>query len=93
MTSWRKTGRFQSGIYEPAVLSLTVPNLDHSLYIEKEAGAQQLEAFVCEDAREANLLMEELRKHFHKVSVSHGDLSKLEQFQGPHGDRFRARPR
>ena len=92
MSTWRKQGKFKHGVYEPAVLSLTVHNLDHSLYIEKEAGSQQLEAFVCEDASEANILMEELRKQFHRVSVIHGDLDKMDQFQGPHGDRFKSRP-
>ena len=49
------------GIHEPAVLSLTVSDLSFALYIEKEAGSQQLEAFVCEDAGEATELMQELR--------------------------------
>merc|ERR1719232_1651781 len=93
LKEWRKSGRFKSGIHEPAVLSLSVPNLDNSVYIEKETGGQQLEAFVCEDEREANDLMHELRQHFHKVSVIHGDLSKMSQFEAPHGDRFLTRPR
>ena len=93
MRAWREKGRFQHGIHEPAVLSLSVPNLDYSVYIEKETGGQQLEAFVCEDAREANDLMQELRQHFHKVSVIHGDLSKMAQFIGPSGERYRSRPR
>ena len=93
LRAWREKGRFQHGIHEPAVLSLSVPNLDYSVYIEKETGGQQLEAFVCEDAREANDLMQELRQHFHKVSVIHGDLSKMAQFIGPSGERYRSRPR
>ena len=93
MREWRVKGRFQHGIHEPAVLSLTVPNLDYSVYIEKETGGQQLEAFVCEDAREANDLMQELRQHFQKVSVIHGDLSKMPQFVGPSGERYCSRPR
>ena len=93
MREWREKGRFQHGIHEPAVLSLSVPNLDYSVYIEKETGGQQLDAFVCEDAREANDLMQELRQHFHKVSVIHGDLSKMSQFVGPSGERYRSRPR
>ena len=52
-----------------------------------------LEAFVCEDEREANDLMQELRQHFQRVSVIHGDLSKMPQFEGPKGDRFLNRPR
>ena len=93
MREWREKGRFQHGIHERAVLSLSVPNLDYSVYIEKETGGQQLDAFVCEDAREANDLMQELRQHFHKVSVIHGDLSKMSQFVGPSGERYRSRPR
>ena len=31
------------------------------------------------------------RKHFKKVSVIHGDLEKLRQFEGPHGSRFKMR--
>ena len=31
------------------------------------------------------------RKHFKKVSVIHGDLEKLQQFEGPHGNRFKMR--
>ena len=37
--------------------------------------------------------MQELRQHFHKVSVIHGDLSKMAQFIGPSGERYRSRPR
>merc|ERR1719233_1640195 len=40
---WRKSGRFRHGIHEPAVLTLTVLNLENAVYIEKEAGGQQLE--------------------------------------------------
>merc|ERR1719419_1201167 len=60
ISNWRQSGRFRYGIHEPAVLTLTVPNLENAVYIEKEAGGQQLEAFVCEDAQEANDLMQEL---------------------------------
>ena len=88
---WRQSGRFKHGIHEPAVLTLTVPNLDNAVYIEKEAGGQQLEAFVCEDPREANDLMQELRQRFQRVSVIHGDLNKMAQFVGPRGDRYRGR--
>lgn len=42
MKEWRQSGRFKHGVYEPAVLSLSVPNLDHSVFIEKETGGQQL---------------------------------------------------
>jgi len=93
MPYWRQSGRFKHGIHEPAVLTLTVPNLDNAVYIEKETGGQQLEAFVCEDAREANDLMQELRQRFQRISVIHGDLKKMAQYKGPHGERFRARPR
>ena len=93
LKGWRDSGRFQHGIHEPAVLSLSVPNLDYSVYIEKETGGLQLEAFVCEDAKEANDLMQELRQHFQKVSVIHGDLNKMSQFQGPGGERYLSRPR
>ena len=31
------------------------------------------------------------RKHFKKVSVVHGDLEKLRQFEAPHGERFKKR--
>ena len=48
------------------------------------------EAFVCEEASEASELMQELRKHFKKVSVIHGDLSKLRQFEEG-GTRYRER--
>lgn len=91
MDEWRQSGRFRHGIHEPGVLTLTVPNLDNAVYIEKEAGGQQLEAFVCEDPREANDLMQELRQKFQRVSVIHGDLNKMAQFEGPRGDRFRGR--
>ena len=60
--------------------------------MEKEAGAQQLEAFVCKEATEANDLMQELRQKFSKMSVIHGDLSKMGQFEGPRGERWRQRP-
>ena len=33
------------------------------------------------------------RQHFRKISVIHGDLTKLQQFEGPEGVRFRERPR
>ena len=42
LESWRESGRFKSGIHEPAVLTLTVPDLNNALYIEKEASSQQL---------------------------------------------------
>eukprot|EP00092_Neocalanus_flemingeri_P017230 GFUD01018633.1.p1 GENE.GFUD01018633.1~~GFUD01018633.1.p1 ORF type:complete len:1079 (-),score=372.19 GFUD01018633.1:403-3639(-) len=88
---WRQSGKFKHGIHEPAVLTLTVPNLENAVYIEKEAGGQQLEAFVCEDPREANDLMQELRQRFQRVSVIHGDLNKMAQFISPRGERFRSR--
>jgi len=91
INNWRQSGRFRYGIHEPAVLTLTVLNLENAVYIEKEAGGQQLEAFVCEDAQEANDLMQELRQRFQRVSVIHGDLNKMAQFVGPHGERYRGR--
>ena len=50
--------RFQGGIHEPALLTLSLGDLEQAVYVEKEAGAQQLEAFVCEVAGEANDLMQ-----------------------------------
>ena len=35
LSAWRQSGRFKSGVYEPAALSLSIPNLDHSVFIEK----------------------------------------------------------
>ncbi len=56
-----------------------------------EAGVQQLEAFVCEEVTEANDLMQELRQKFSNVSVIHGDPSKMGQFEGLRGERWRHR--
>ena len=83
LQQWRSSGRFTAGIHEPAVLSLSVKDLNHAVYIEKETGSLQLgrlgcslvttdlcplsiclEAFVCEDAGEANELSKELRQVF-----------------------------
>ena len=36
--------------------------------------------------------LQELRQKFSKVSVIHGDLSKMGQFKVPRGDRWRQRP-
>ena len=92
MPDWRLKGRFKYGIHEPALLTLGLLDMDQAVYVEKETGAQQLEAFVCEEAGEANDLMQELRSKFSKVSVIHGDLSKMSQFEGPRGERWRQRP-
>ena len=73
-------------------MTLSLGDLEQAVYVEKEAGAQQLEAFVCEEAGEANDLMQELRQKFARVSVIHGDLSKMGQFEGPRGERWRQRP-
>jgi len=88
--SWRAEGRFKSAIHEPAVLTLNVQDIENAIYVEKEVGSQQLEAFVCEDASEASDLMQELRAKFKRVSVIHGDMSKLGQFQEG-GARYQAR--
>ena len=92
LPEWREKGRFKYGIHEPALLTLRLQDMEQAVYVEKEAGAQQLEAFVCEAATEANDLMQELRARFSKVSVIHGDLSKMGQFVGPKGERWRQRP-
>ena len=62
LPQWRKSGRFKAGIHEPAVLCLTVKDLNNAVYIERETGSLQLEAFVCEDAGEADELSRELRQ-------------------------------
>ena len=93
MPAWQEKGRFCHGVHEPAVLTLSVQDVDNAVYIEKETGSQQLEAFVCEDAEEANDLMQELRQKFRKVSVIHGDLKNLTKYEGPTGERYRDRPR
>ena len=92
MPEWREKGRFKYGVHEPALLTLRLQDMEQAVYVEKEAGTQQLEAFVCEAATEANDLMQELRARFSKVSVIHGDLSKMHQFVGPKGERWRQRP-
>ena len=92
LPEWREKGRFKYGVHEPALLTLRLQDMEQAVYVEKEAGAQQLEAFVCEAATEANDLMQELRARFSKVSVIHGDLSKMGQFVGPKGERWRQRP-
>ena len=92
LPEWREKGRFKYGVHEPALLTLRLQDMEQAVYVEKEAGTQQLEAFVCEAATEANDLMQELRARFSKVSVIHGDLSKMHQFVGPKGERWRQRP-
>ena len=42
LQDWRRSGRFSAGIHEPAVLSLTVKDLSHAVYIERETGSLQL---------------------------------------------------
>ena len=70
LPEWRQSGRFKAGIHEPALLTLKLSDLEHAVYVEKEAGGQQLEAFVCEAATEANDLMQELQGRFSKVQSS-----------------------
>ena len=55
LPEWRAAGRFRGGIHEPALLTLRLEEIEQAVYVEKEAGAQQLEAFVCEEATEATL--------------------------------------
>ena len=45
LQDWRRSGRFSAGIHEPAVLSLTVKDLSHAVYIERETGSLQLGGF------------------------------------------------
>ena len=44
---WRNSGRFSAGIHEPAVLSLTVKDLNNAVYIERETGGLQLGRVCC----------------------------------------------
>ena len=47
LQQWRNSGRFNAGIHEPAVLSLTVKDLNNAVYIEKETGSLQLGRVWC----------------------------------------------
>ena len=58
----------------------------------REAGAQELEAFVCEEATGDRRPAAGAAAEVLLVSVINGDLSKMGQFEGPRGHRWRQRP-
>ena len=60
-----KKSRFSRPVYPPLLCTLDLLNTltasSDAIYLEKLIGRQDLEAFLCEDATDANLLMKCLR--------------------------------
>ena len=50
-----------SGVHEPIMMKLKVTDAKYAFQVENMIGAQELEAFVCENVDDCNLLMNELR--------------------------------
>ena len=65
--------KFKKPVYEPIMMVLRVTNEKYSLHLENAIGNQELEAFVCEDQQDMNVLMNALRKdlNLHKINVVH----------------------
>ena len=72
-------------IYEPimTVIKLKENYLDYAVQLETIIGSNELEAFVCENNDDANLLMRELRKTYYKINVVHSASGPNQEFQRP----------
>ena len=72
-------------IYEPimTVIKLKENYLDYAVQLETIIGSNELEAFVCENNDDANLLMRELRKTYYKINVVHSASGTNQEFQRP----------
>ena len=72
-------------IYEPimTVIKLKENYLDYAVQLETIIGSNELEAFVCENNDDANLLMRELRKTYYKINVVHSASGPSQEFQRP----------
>jgi chromosome segregation ATPase len=71
--NWLKENRkqFKKTVHNPIMTTLSLSQLDDAVYVQKLAGKQDLEAFVCEDSQDANKLMRALRdgKKLRKINV------------------------
>ena len=90
---WLKSNRtkFQEPkkIYEPimTVIRLKEEYREYAVQLETIIGSNELEAFVCENNEDANLLMRELRKTLYKINVVHSTSDGNQQFPRPDWDR------
>jgi chromosome segregation ATPase len=76
-------------IYEPimTVIRLKEQYLEYAVQLENIIGSNELEAFVCENNEDANLLMRELRKTLYKINVVHSTSGGNQQFPRPDWDK------
>ena len=79
-------------IYEPimTVIRLKEQYLEYAVQLETIIGTNELEAFVCENNDDANLLMRELRKTFYKINVVHSTSEGNQEFPRPEWARKRS---
>ena len=62
-----------NGVHEPIMMSLKLSDARYAVQVENVIGPQELEAFVCEDIDDCNLLINELRQKqgLRKINVVH----------------------
>ena len=86
---WLKGNRMKfkepNKIYEPitTVLKIKEQYLEYAVQLENIIGPNELEAFVCENNEDANLLMRELRKTLYKINVVHSRADDNQSFSRP----------
>ena len=61
------------GVHEPIMMSLKLTDASYAVQVENTIGPQELEAFVCEDMDDCNLLINELRQKqgLRRINVVH----------------------
>ena len=61
------------GVHEPIMMSLKLTDANYAVQVENTIGPQELEAFVCEDMDDCNLLINELRQKqgLRRINVVH----------------------
>ena len=62
-----------NGVHEPIMMSLKLTDASYAVQVENTIGPQELEAFVCEDMDDCNLLINELRQkqRLRRINVVH----------------------
>lgn len=73
------------GVHEPIMMLIRLRDPSYAIHLENIIGSLELEAFVCEDQDDSNLLMNVLRKElqYHKINVVHSTGEGRAEFPRP----------
>ena len=86
---------FQGPVHEPIMMKIRPTSKALIPHLEDAIGGQELEAFICEDQNDANLLMRILRneKKLRLINVIHSDPNNNYVFNNPDLTRVPVKPR